>query len=158
MITGAIAIVFIIAAIGLASNGEWEAFAVAVVIVLFFLALGAAGREDDRAYLNWTHYWATGEPLWKNERKRGESQRAGHVSRRERQEAAEKRRRYAEELVQRQSGNSGNIQVRGSSGVIRCPMCESIADEYGRTVRQSGTVFVNYRCRKCGRTWPVKIK
>lgn len=165
MITGTIAVVFIVAMIASAGDGEWGAFAVGAVIVVFLLALGAASREDDRAYLNWRHYWATGEPLWKNNGKRTTPQRAGHVSRREKREAAEKRRRYIEER-RRAENDPSYVDGLRTAGVLMqtqrtthtCPMCDGTADEFNRVQYSSGSVFVNYMCRRCGRKWPVKIK
>lgn len=64
MITGIIAVLFIISMIASAGNGEWGSVAVGAVIVVVLLALGASSRESDRAYNNAVDYWA-------NERKRG---------------------------------------------------------------------------------------
>ena len=62
MITGAIAVVFIIAMIAAGNNGEWGSVAVGAVIVVLLLALGAAGRQGSRAYNNFVDYWADGDP------------------------------------------------------------------------------------------------
>lgn len=62
MITGAIAIVFIIAMIACADNGEWGSFAVGAVIVVLLLAIGSAGREQARAHNNFVRYWSDGGP------------------------------------------------------------------------------------------------
>ena len=58
--TGLIALVFVIAAICAAGNGEWGSVAVCAVIVLILLALGSAGRQQARAYNNFVDYWANG--------------------------------------------------------------------------------------------------
>ena len=62
MITGTIAVVFIIAMICAANDGEWGSVAVGAVIVVVLLALGSASRETDRAYNNMVDYWAKGGP------------------------------------------------------------------------------------------------
>jgi hypothetical protein len=62
MITGLIALVFIIAMISCASNGEWGSVAVGTVIVILLLAIGSAGRDQCRAYNNCVRYWADGGP------------------------------------------------------------------------------------------------
>lgn len=63
MITGLISFVILIAVLPPAiNNGEWGVVAVVAVVVIFLLALGAASREDDRAYINRTKYWADGGP------------------------------------------------------------------------------------------------
>ena len=62
MITGAIAVLFIIAMIASASNGEWNAVAVGAVIVVLLLALGSAFRTTTKACNNFVDYWAKGGP------------------------------------------------------------------------------------------------
>lgn len=62
MITGTIAVVFIIAMIAAANNGEWGSVAIGAVVVVVLLALGSASRETDRAYNNVVDYWAKGGP------------------------------------------------------------------------------------------------
>lgn len=62
MITGALALVFLIAVIAAANNGEWGTVAVGAVIIVLLLALGSAGRTTSRAYNNFVDYWADGGP------------------------------------------------------------------------------------------------
>ena len=64
MITGTIAVVFIIAMIAAGNNGEWGSVAIGAVIVVLLLALGSASRKQDRAYNNFVDHWAN------NDRKR----------------------------------------------------------------------------------------
>lgn len=64
MITGAIAVVFIIAMIAAGNNGEWGSVAIGAVIVVLLLALGSTSRKQDRAYNNFVDHWAN------NDRKR----------------------------------------------------------------------------------------
>lgn len=58
MITGTIAVVFIIAMIAAGNNGEWGSVAIGAVIVVLLLALGATSRSQDRAYNNFVDHWA----------------------------------------------------------------------------------------------------
>lgn len=62
MITGAISVVLLIAMFAAGSNGEWGSVAIGAVIVFLLLALGSESRKSDRAYNNWTDYWAEGGP------------------------------------------------------------------------------------------------
>lgn len=62
MITGAIALVFVIAMIACAGNGEWGSVAVGAVIVILLLAIGGAARDGSKAYTNMVDYWAKGGP------------------------------------------------------------------------------------------------
>lgn len=57
MITGTIAVVFIIAMIAAGNNGEWGSVAIGAVIVLLLLALGSTSRKQDRAYNNFVDHW-----------------------------------------------------------------------------------------------------
>lgn len=62
MITGALAVVFIMAAIVSANNGEWGSFWVGIAVVVLLLLFGMASRDCDRAYNNFVGYWARGGP------------------------------------------------------------------------------------------------
>lgn len=62
MITGALAIIFLIAVSCALANGEWGTVAVGAVIIVLLLALGSASRTQDRAYNNFVDYWADGGP------------------------------------------------------------------------------------------------
>lgn len=63
MITGIIAFIILIAVVPTSvENGEWLVLAVGIAMALFFLVLGSASRESDRAYLNMVDYWAKGGP------------------------------------------------------------------------------------------------
>lgn len=62
MITGLIAVVFVIAMYCAGSNGEWGSVAVGAVIVLVLLGLGSGARTNARAYNNFVDHWADGGP------------------------------------------------------------------------------------------------
>lgn len=61
MITGTIAVVFIIAMIAAGNNGEWGSVAIGAVIVLLLLAFGSTSRKQDRAYNNFVDHWANND-------------------------------------------------------------------------------------------------
>ena len=62
MVTGVIAILFVIGMIAAAGNGEWGSVAIGAVVVVVLLALGSASRDNARAYNNAVRYWADGGP------------------------------------------------------------------------------------------------
>ena len=149
MITGAIAIVILIAASIAAVNGEWGSAAVGAVIAVFLLALGAAGRETDRAYNNFVSYWARGGPD-RDRRPRKKSRREI----REEQERAERTRESYKAILRDVDRMSG---ARRQEQSFVCHYC-------GRYVRavcdvaytEEGRVRV-YRCPKCGRQNMTKV-
>ena len=62
MITGIVAVVFIIAMIAAAGEGHWGAVALGAVIVVLLIALGSESRKCDRAVNNFVDYWSEGGP------------------------------------------------------------------------------------------------
>lgn len=62
MITGVLALLFVVALICSVENGEWGSTGVSAVIILVLLLLGHESREQDRAYNNAVEYWAKGGP------------------------------------------------------------------------------------------------
>ena len=100
MITGAIAILFIIAMVCAGSNGEWGSVAVGAVIVVVLLALVSAGRDVCRAHNNFVDYWANGGP-------------SGMQS------------RSSRTTTQRYSGGSNVRRVKTRSGTVTGPRIES---------------------------------
>ena len=62
MITGIIAVIFIIAMIAAGGEGEWGAVAVGAVIVVLLLGFGSESRKTDRAVNNFVDYWSKGGP------------------------------------------------------------------------------------------------
>lgn len=144
MITGTIAVVIGIAMIACAGNGEWGAFAVGAVIVVLLLALGSASREQDRAYLNWEHYWATGEAPGRKANK-------------------PKHRKTIDEIqTERGLTKAGDEWTAGKVGkeetTYPCPGCGEMMNEDHRVEYSSGTVYVTYKCKRCGKDLPVKVK
>ena len=62
MITGIVAVIFIIAMIAAGGEGEWGAVAVGAVIVVLLLGFGSTSRKCDRAVNNFVDYWSKGGP------------------------------------------------------------------------------------------------
>ena len=62
MVTGVIVLLFVIGMIAAAENGEWGSVAIGAVIGVLLLALGAASRDNARAYNNAVRYWSDGGP------------------------------------------------------------------------------------------------
>ena len=50
-----------------AANGEWGAFAVTAVILIFLILMAAGDRADSRAHINFRDYWARGGH-WRRDR------------------------------------------------------------------------------------------
>ena len=135
MITGAIAVVFVIAGIVCAENGEWGPFAVCAVIVLLLLFFGAVGRESDRAYNNFVDYWANGGE------KRNAKASGTHIRN--------------TVVTVRDCGEPEAVEVKTQAHV--CHYC-------GRFVRASGTPvltqegqMLEYVCPKCGTRNTTKL-
>jgi uncharacterized membrane protein YhaH (DUF805 family) len=62
MITGILALIFLIPVVVGIDNGEWGTVAVFAVLIVLVLAFGVASREQDMAYNNFVDYWARGGP------------------------------------------------------------------------------------------------
>lgn len=151
MITGAIAIVFIIAMIAAAGNGEWGSVAVGAVIVVFLLALGSASREQDRAYNNFVDYWANGGPR-KTKAKTKRDTTAFEVrepTEREKREAKEKRERHAEEI-------RADLKREYGKAVV-CHYCGRFVRVRPERVVTSEGMMLMYDCTRCGRKNLTKI-
>ena len=69
MITGAIAVVFVIAGIVCAENGEWWSLAVCAVVAVAAVFIGSASRECDRAYSNFVGHWRDDERIYEKHRR-----------------------------------------------------------------------------------------
>ena len=151
MITGILALLFLIPVIVGAENGQWGTVAVFAVLIVLVLAFGVASREQDRAYNNFVDYWARGGPDGKRRTQRSRPEIAGRVTRREREEAKEKFRAYAE-----QRANGGKVPDAEGSAFV-CHYC-------GRYVKAPCDVAFTaegkvrlYRCPKCGKQNVTKI-
>lgn len=62
MITAILIFLFGVAMYASAGDGEWGAFWVGAVIIVFIIALGCISRGSDRAYWNFRDYWKKGGP------------------------------------------------------------------------------------------------
>ena len=60
MITGTLAVIFGIAMIAAANNGEWGSVGIGAVIIVILLSFGMTSRKYDRACNNFVDYWADG--------------------------------------------------------------------------------------------------
>ena len=134
MITGIIALIILVAVLPPAiGDGNWLALAVGVVIALLLLAIGAASRESDRAYINATEYWANGGPNGKKRR------------RKPRKKAQVEEENYAQHVMD----DMRREQARNGINTIRCFKCGGSMVETSRDRFDSGAVFVHYQCVDC---------
>ena len=62
MISGVIAVLFLLGVIDAVVNGDAGAAILGIVIILFVLGLGSASRKGDRAFCNFVDYWEKGGP------------------------------------------------------------------------------------------------
>lgn len=62
MITGIIAVLFVIAAICAAGDGDAGTMWIGIGVAVLFLLLGSAGRSVDRATSNFIDYWSKRGP------------------------------------------------------------------------------------------------
>ena len=62
MITGILAVIFLIAMIAAGNDGHWGSVAIGAVVIVVLLMLGSASRKGDRAVNNFVDYWADGGP------------------------------------------------------------------------------------------------
>ena len=126
MITGAIAVVFVIAGIVCAENGEWGPFAVCAVIVLLLLFFGAVGRESDRAVNNFVDYWANG----KSERK------ASKVT--------------IHNVIENVPAERRTVPERRRDTAHVCHCCGRFVRAPGTPVMTADGEMLEYICPKCG--------
>ena len=142
MITGAIAVVLLVAVvIPSALNGQWGTVAVFVVIGILVLWFGAASREQDRAYNNFVHFWATGE----GPRKRGKAaQRDSGVLSREELDA------HMERAKQQRISRADMKRMR-QEGPDVCPECGKQVYVNWQEAYVSGKAIRNGTCPACGK-------
>lgn len=143
MITGMIAVVFVIAMIAAAGDGEWGAFAVGAVVVVVLLALGAAGRESDRAYNNFVDYWANGV------------QKRKQASARKRESV---RNRYVlPETYQEETARHAAVSDRPQGKAVVCHFCGRFAKAQGEYIMTTEGRMFRYRCPSCGQVDMTKV-
>ena len=153
MITGIIAVVILIAVLPPAiSNGEWGVLAVAVIAAIVVLWFGAVSRQQDRAYGNMLKFWDTGE-LPGEQRRPERPEKAGRVSRAEREEAARKREAYRQERMRQ----SQEWQKPKQTSAV-CHYCGRFVEIAGsRNVQTPEGIMRTYQCPKCGRLNYTKL-
>ena len=150
MITGAIAVVLLIAVIiPAAANGNWGVVATFVVIGILVLWFGAASREQDRAYNNFVHFWATGEGP---RGKRKAPQKSSGVLTREELDAYMKRAEVQEHA--RQAGGSqrisrADLKRMRQQGPDVCPKCGKQVYVNWRDVYVGGKAIRTGTCPRC---------
>lgn len=141
MITGTIAVVFIIAMIAAAGDGEWGVFAVGAVVVVVLLALGAAGRESDRAYNNMVDYWAKGRT-----KEKGSHISVRHIeSVRQNYEPAERNEPYKAS------------EAKPQEKAVVCHFCGRFAKAHGEYIMTTEGRMFRYRCPSCGQVDMTKV-
>lgn len=160
MITGAIAVVFLIAMYCAGSNGEWGSVAIGAVIVLVLLAVGAESRGQDRAYNNFIHYWDTGEhpeDRRKQTVRSNSDQRPGRVTKCEREEAARRRVAYLEKLRNGKTSRGSSSGGDGYGRAVVCHYCGRMLHVNGEYVMSSAGRMLMYYCPRCGMHNMTKI-
>lgn len=159
MITGAIAIVIVVAAvIPAVSNGEGGTAAIGIVIALFLLFFGMVSRADDRAHVNRMYYWS------RSGKERAMMRHKWEAEAREEEKRARGRNLKTYDQIQEERGLT-KVGDKWTAGKVshgdttyQCSTCGgTMAEEY-RVEYSSGSVFVTYRCEKCRRELPVQIK
>ena len=147
MITGAIAVVLLVAVvIPSALNGQWGTVAVFVVIGILVLWFGAASREQDRAYNNFVHFWATGEGP--RDRKKAPEQRNGVLTREELDAYMERAKKQGAGTQQRIS--RADLKRMRKKGPDVCPACGKQVYVNWREAYVGGKAIRTGTCPACG--------
>lgn len=155
IISALIAIVVLPAAIGDGNMGTFWIFLGIIAVLLFF---GLVSRADDRAYVNKLNYWS------RSGKERAMMRHEWEAEAREEEERRRKNSRNTYEKIQEANGLTkvGNTWTAGKVNkqdtTYPCPTCRGVMREDHRVEYSSGAVFVTYKCEKCGKEMPVKIK
>ena len=157
MITGIIAFfILIVCIIPAISNGEWGSVAIGAVIALLVLYLGIISREDDRAFNNFTHYWATGERPGRKESRQVNLIRSNKVSEEEERKKAERKRLYDQEMQV--------IYAREEEGMkkycerLTCPKCHTNTFMERTVIKYGGAEIWQIKCPECRETSMIRVK
>lgn len=145
VIIGGCALVVIIACV---NNGEWGAAGVALVVTLLLIAMAASDRKDTKAWLNLRDYWANGGP--NGQQRRSTPQKAGRVSRQEREEAARRRQAYME----RQRNREPDISELST---FVCHYCGRMVKAKSYTVYNNEGKMRAFSCPMCRRQNVTKL-
>lgn len=144
MITGAIAVLLLVVVLpASASNGEWGTFWITIGIAAVVLWFGVLSREQDRAYLNWEHFWATGELPKKPQAPHRERVKPWWRVRYELWRAKRRRERYVREGLER-------FRTEGKQEVVFCPTCGKRPKTTVRLTTVNGEEMWQCRCPECG--------
>lgn len=162
MITGAIAVLLLVVVLpASASNGEWGTFWITIGIAAVVLWFGLVSRADDRATVNRMNYWSMSGKDRAKARHRWEAEALAEEERE--REIRKAQYRNKERARRNDTRYVDGLQTAGTLLDVQntkypCPSCGEAMDEFNRVLYSSGTVYVNYRCRRCGKTLPVKVK
>ena len=141
MILAIVGIVGVVVLIATAGDGNWGAFAVAAVIIGIIFVMAFQEKEESQAYMNWQHYWATGEmPKQRQappqERKLTNDERKANTQRLR----DEVRRNEMERKLL-----SGRYKER-----ILCPDCKTKARVAVTQIMLQDVEMLKCKCPKCG--------
>lgn len=131
-------------------------------VVVILLALLWFGRmvwiDDARAHVNWMNYWS------RNGKDRAMMRHRWNADAKEEEERIRAKSRKTYDQTQKGRGlqkagmewTAGN--VRHENTTYPCPVCGDVMAEQHRVEYSSGAVYVTYKCVKCRKEMPVKVK
>lgn len=159
MITGAIAVfILVVCVLPASSNGEGGAAILGIAIAVILLLFGLVSRADDRAHVNRMNYWSH------DGKDRAMMRRQWNREAREEDERRRLRNVKTYDQIQEERGYT-KVRGRWTAGKVErlnsthpCPACGWVMNEDHRIQYSSGAVFVTYRCGRCRKELPVKIK
>lgn len=159
MITGAIAVfIIVVCVVPAISNGEVGTAVLGGVIALLLLFFGMVSRADDRAYVNRLNYWSS------SGKERAKMRHKWEAEAKEEEELRSRKHQKTYDQIQAESGLTkvGNDWTAGKVSHMNttypCPTCGSKMNEDHRIEYSSGAVYVTYRCGKCRKELPVRVK
>ena len=127
-----------------ASNGEWGTFWITIGIAAVVLWFGVLSREQDRAYLNWEHFWATGEGP--RDRRKKPQNSSGVLTR----EELEAYKKHVEQHGPTQRITRADMKRMREQGPDMCPKCGKQVYVNWRDVYVGGREIRTGMCPRCG--------